>query len=93
MYTWLLGMGLAASCALPGFPTLVLQCGYLWYGTETLRSHSMDVLSCSACFNVDALFICLSLSVVSCGGMICSMCALCAMTASHFCGLAYDVVG
>ena len=70
MYKWLLGMGLAAICALPGLPTFVSQCGHLWYGTETLHSRSMDVLHSSACVGADALTGCLSLSALSCGCMI-----------------------
>ena len=86
-------MGLAVVGALPGLPPLVLQCGYLWYGTETLHSRSMDVLHRSAIVSVDVLMSCLSLSVVSCGCMICSMCAFCAMATLCFSGLAYVVVG
>ena len=78
MYWWFLGMGLEIIGALPGISPSILQCGHLWYGTETLHSRSMDLLQCSAHVIVDALTCCLSLSVVSCGCMICSMCAFCA---------------
>jgi len=93
MHKWLLGMGLAATSALPDLPPLVVQRGHLWYGTETLHSRSMDVFHYSARFIVDALISCLSLSVVSCGLMICSMCTSRSMTALSLSVLAYVVVG